>query len=537
MFSALDTLVKLKEFVQNSAIIQNKFVRYATCAFSSLMILTAFQKIAVKIYRKYNRLPNGPNGYLLLGCLPQFAFNLKEFLRTLPKHGPVTHYQIAGVNIFTINDYKLARLLLSDERLLTRTNLQETYPEMLPMTGTSNGKDWAEGRKILFSSLIKLTNKSFVEKIMKHTMEEHTFASMDKRANNDDLWLPADDCRYIAFSTVYTAIAGETIAPNDDRFASIDLYLSKWLQSLSVALVVPTCFQPMIAATTISYQNKLVDLFTPIIQKAIENYNENNLVTWLDYTLYEMSARNNVNNQADKNNAHKLNITEQDMARIKGEVLTLLSAGIDTTGYTLEYSILTLAKYPKYQELIYNELIEKFQNKESFNLAKIHECPILRAFVSEILRYGVPALQGGMRLTYLDYPIEITKNNITDEYASYIGQKYIIPKNSTFQFNFGYMTKSEVEEFDINNWLKYDEINKTYKYDSNHPNVFPFSLGKRSCPGEVLALTELHAGVSYFVLNYLFKSVGKEEEMEIKTKCELSQSVFPKLPVKVERRH
>jgi len=124
----------------------------------------------------------------LLGCLPQFAFNLKEFLRTLPKHGPVTHYQIAGANIFTINDYKLARLLLSDERLLTRTNLQETYPEMLPMTGTSNGKDWAEGRKILFSSLIKLTNKSFVEKIMKHTMEEHTFASMDKRANNDDLW-------------------------------------------------------------------------------------------------------------------------------------------------------------------------------------------------------------------------------------------------------------------------------------------------------------------------------------------------------------
>jgi len=48
MFSALDTLVKLKEFVQNSAIIQNKFVRYATCAFSSLMILTAFQKNCCK---------------------------------------------------------------------------------------------------------------------------------------------------------------------------------------------------------------------------------------------------------------------------------------------------------------------------------------------------------------------------------------------------------------------------------------------------------------------------------------------------------
>jgi len=416
-------------------------------------------------------------------------------------------------------------------------NLQDANNEMLPMTRFINGKEWASARKILFSSLTKLANKTFVEKIIKHTLEEYTFSSMNKTINNDELWFPADDCRHIAFSTVYAAITGETIAPND-RFATMNFYLSKWLQSLVVTLSVPTCLQPMVAATTISYQNKLLELFTPSIQKVIENYDENNLTTWLEHTLYEMSAINNNanNNNVDNNNIHKLNITEQDLARIKGDVLTLLAAGIDTTSHTLEYSILTLAKYPKYQELINNELIGKFPNKESFNLLKINECPILRAFVSEALRCSMPAPQGGPRLTYLDYQIEITKNNITDEYASYIGQKFVIPKDTTFQVNLGHMGKSEIEEFNINNWLKYDEINKIYKYDSNHPNVFPFSLGKRSCPGENLALSELHAAIGHLILNYKFKSFGKEEEIEIKSKCELTQCIYPKVPVKVERR-
>jgi len=380
-----------------------------------------------------------------------------------------------------------------------------------------------------------LTNKSFVEKMIKQIMEDYTFRSMDKSANNNELWTPVDDCRHLAFNTLYAAICGETIA-RDDTFAAINLYLSKWLQSFALVFTLPTCFQSVVAATTIVYQNKLVSFFEPVIEKAIKNYDENNLVTWLDYMLYEMSAINNANNNVDKNNTHKLNVTEQDLKRIKGDILTMLSAGIDTTGYSLEYSILTFAKYPKYQELLYNELIEKFGNKESFSLTKLNECPILRAFVSEILRRGQPALQGGMRTSFLDYPIEITKNNVTDEYASYIGQKFIIPKNSTLQFNFGHMAKSEEEEFDINKWLKYDEINKTYKYDSNHPNIFPFSVGKRSCPGETLALSEIHCSVANLVLHYKFNSIVKEETMEIKTICEFTQSVFPKIPVKVERR-
>jgi len=148
----------------------------------------------------------------------------------------------------------------------------------------------------------------------------------------------------------------------------------------------------------------------------------------------------------------------------------------------------------------------------------------------------MPAPQSAPRISFLDYPIEITRDNITDEFAGYIGQKYTMPKDTTIYVNLGYMAKSEVLEFNINNWLKYDEINKTYKYESNHPNIFPFSLGKRACPGEILALGELHIGVGCLILNYKFKSAVKEEEMEIKTRCELTQVIVPKIPVKVERR-
>jgi len=156
MFSASETLVKLKEFVTNNTITQNKYVRYATCVFSSAMMLTAFQQIYMKIYRKRNRLPNGPIGYPFIGCLPQFVFHLKEFLLGSSKHGPLTHFQFLGSNMVIINDYKLARLLLTDERLLTRMNVHEVYPGMLPLTGATNGKEWVAGRKLLFFKFGKL---------------------------------------------------------------------------------------------------------------------------------------------------------------------------------------------------------------------------------------------------------------------------------------------------------------------------------------------------------------------------------------------
>jgi cytochrome P450 len=289
-----------------------------------------------------------------------------------------------------------------------------------------------------------------------------------------------------------------------------------------------------VAATTGSYQNNLAKIFEPLIRQNIDTYDENNLQTWVHHVIYDISTKNNANNKDNKEN-HKINLTESDINLIRGDVIGMLSAGIDTTGFTLEYAVLLLAKYPKCQELVYNELIKKFENKE-FSLARINECPLFRAFVSEVLRCSSSAAQGGPRTSFVDYEIELTKDNLTEEYSSFIGKKFIIPKDSHFQVNILYFNKAEIDEFNINNWLKNDEVNNTCKYESNHPNVIPFSIGKRSCPGENVALAEINVSLAAFILNYKLSSTVKPETMEIKTYVEASRMIHPKIGVKVDRR-
>jgi len=152
------------------------------------------------------------------------------------------------------------------------------------------------------------------------------------------------------------------------------------------------------------------------------------------------------------------------------------------------------------------------------------------------LRCSSVAAQGGPRAAFENITIEITKDNVTDQYSRFVGEKFVLMKDCLLQFNFIHFGKVDVEEFDINHWLKFDEVSKTYKFDGNHPNIFPFSLGRRSCPGENIAMAELYVSISLLILNYKFKAPINENEMEIETVCLTAQEVHPKIGVKVERR-
>jgi len=530
-FFASELLSFLKNVVK-TAKAQNKYVRYTVGIFSAVALITGLQQIRMRLYRKRHSLANGPIGFPVLGCAIEYLADLKPFMVKLSTYGPCSHFIVLGQDVVFINDYKLAKAIYGDDRLLTRQNVTEKFPRLLEMTAVSNGKEWSEGRKLSFSTMAKLLNKAYIEKLMKKVLEEHTFVAIDKTADNGELWFPAVCCRHVAFSTVYGTITGQSISIDNELFEKLNGLVGKWLNALIMAMSSPQCLEIQISSTTEAYQNAILELFKPFIDEQVKNY-DSNLDTWTSLMLHEISRINN-QRDGDKTNPDKLNLSEKDIKRVHGEIITLLSAGVETTAFTMEYGVTMLAKYPKYQQMLYDELIKKFENRE-FQMSKVHECPILRAFVSEVLRDAVPSGGGGPRAALFDYSVDMTKDNITEEYADFIGKKCVIPKDCLIMFNYPHFTNSEKQNFNINNYLKYDEVNKTYKYES-HPNFFPFSTGKRNCPGENIAIAELTIYLAQLVLNYQIKSPVKEEELIIEKKAQPIMYLAKKVGVKVERR-
>jgi len=194
-----------------------------------------------------------------------------------------------------------------------------------------------------------------------------------------------------------------------------------------------------------------------------------------------------------------------------------------------------LAKYPDVQEVVYQELRQKYRDKNSVNLSKINECVMLRAFLYEIFRVSVavPRFTHG---TYEDVKIKLTKDNVSDEFAYAIGEEYVITKDCYVEFGWAKIFDDK-KPFNIYDWLVKDEINNTYKFTTqNNPNTLPFGYGKRSCPGEQIARRTINFTLLQLILNYKFSLTVPPEQFIINTNQANISEIQPKLGIKIEKR-
>eukprot|EP01080_Neovahlkampfia_damariscottae_P004565 gene4565-7949_t len=192
---------------------------------------------------------------------------------------------------------------------------------------------------------------------------------------------------------------------------------------------------------------------------------------------------------------------------------TFIAAGHETTANTLSWVFYYLAKYPKYQEMIYKEAKSEFGGDEVLSFEKLAKgFPILKAFINETLRLKNPAF-GVLRNSLEDYDFQ--------------GHK--IPKKSMVVLVFcasaidQKIWGEDAEEFRPERFLEKD-MNE-YRY------IFtPFSMGPRVCIGKRFSEMEMILILSKAMMK--FRISPTESLKDVKEKINFTMK--PSVPIIVK---
>jgi len=186
---------------------------------------------------------------------------------------------------------------------------------------------------------------------------------------------------------------------------------------------------------------------------------------------------------------HSGKITYSDVIH---SLQALLFAGADTVGFSVSNMLVNLARFPEIQEKCYKALSDV-----SFRCDSLNDCPYFLAAVWESYRYSTSIYRSLIHSVTQDTKINGMTFKKDDLMAAslmgiHMSEKYF----------------PEAYKFSPERYIVDGEFRK-------HENVIPFNVGKRACPGQILANVE----VFHFVKNIL-ETYEVKLDPRLKTKSE-----------------
>jgi cytochrome P450 len=192
------------------------------------------------------------------------------------------------------------------------------------------------------------------------------------------------------------------------------------------------------------------------------------------------------------NNPHYNNDDER-----AADVVDIIVAGHETSANSMSFLLLELAKHPQEQQRLHQELI-KLPPEER------NGCEHLRNCVREAMRLWPVTAVGPIRVAGRDYIVPSSPDGSSSTKSK--EKDYFIPKGSlVFMPSIGVYHNERYfrnpEAFVPSRWENpSEEMKKAF---------YPFSLGKRSCLGQSLALSEMQSILSRVLVHYEFSVVDE----------------------------
>lgn len=277
------------------------------------------------------------------------------------------------------------------------------------------------------------------------------------------------------------------------------------------------CFAQLIALSDMAnvnvnsssgYRSMLIDKTNLTINIDKENEKDN-----IDFNIISENDLNieypGLGNNSYINNINK-KLTNVD---IMGGINDMFMGGTGAPINTTEYAIMALAKHPQAQQEVFDELKQVIGLNECFSLNKQTETPKFIAFIYETMRFYAP-----VRLV----PPHVLSQDLTFESSQAPQKEMTLFKDTLIFMNATMLNRDKnvfkyPNEFNIYNFLSYDESNNCYNVDSDKKNsITTFGFGTRMCFGKYLAIKEFIIVWGTLIRKYKFEAIdGKPENISM----------------------
>ncbi|KAI3325550.1 cytochrome P450 [Xylariaceae sp. AK1471] len=196
-----------------------------------------------------------------------------------------------------------------------------------------------------------------------------------------------------------------------------------------------------------------------------------------------------------------------DQDGLRDEILTLISAGNDTTGITAMTGLYQILRSPDIQSRLLAELKTVMPRpRDRVPYTTLERLPYLTAVIKESLRYASAAASRTPRL--------VPAGGVTLPDGRFLPAGTRVGM-SIYQVHFNPDLFPEPRRFLPERWMDREGATKEEVETQKVMNHFfvPFSKGTRSCIGINLAYMELYLILAYFVRRYDFATDTTDEDM------------------------
>ncbi|KAG8197311.1 hypothetical protein JTE90_007557 [Oedothorax gibbosus] len=420
--------------------------------------------------RKYH-LPNGPWSLPIVGYLPFLGEKpYKDFEKLSKKHGKVFGLYMGPDYTLVLNDYESVKEAFSNNALLDRPDhLFDFNPAPTGFT-SANGEEWMEQRRYSMKTLKDIgLSKNPWETNLEVEIEDFLNLLESKAGNPVDI---SHELLASVSNSMTSIVLGKRLMLDDPRRVTVDKGIEAVIESFgqnSVVTIFPN-FMKFICKLGLTrwaeiYRN--LDAFKEFFRNAVEerkkvfpNQKEDN---YIDGYLEEMS----------KAKATKSYFNEDNLI---GSAETMVMGGSDTSKNSLMWIFLAMAAYPDVQKKIQDEIDRELGRDGKLPWMQRTKLPYTYAATLEVQRWKTTAPLGVFRRANTD-----TK----------LGE-FDIPKGTNVLGNFWLLHNDpkywkEPDSFIPERFLDSEGNLLTLKPES----YIPFSIGRRNCPGEFVALIEI----------------------------------------------
>ncbi|KAJ8771182.1 hypothetical protein K2173_025850 [Erythroxylum novogranatense] len=459
---------------------------WVTIALSLIGLALIFQAWVGKSNSKVKKLPPGPKGLPIIGCLHLLGKYPQRALHDLAKkHGPLMHMRLGFVPTIVVSSPKMAELFLKTHDLVfaSRPPLEAAKYigyDQTTMAFSPYGSYWRNMRKLctleLLSNLKVNSFKSFRKEeidlltdYIKQASYERVAVNLSAKVSS----LGADITCRMVFGKKYTdkefGGRGFTAVIHDGMQVTALPNLADYIPPIA-----PFDLQGL--RKRMRAISKVFDgFFEKIIDEHIQNKNENRTKDFVDILLGFVGSEE----------------AEYSIVRdnIKAVMLDMLAASMDTSTTVVEWALSELMKNPQIMKKLQKELDEKVTLNRMVEESDMEGLKYLDMVIKETFRLHPVA------------PLLLPHMSIED----IIIEGFDIPKNSRVFINIWAIGRDPTVWSDAETFIPERFVGSNIDFRGQDFELLPFGSGRRSCPGMQMGMINVRLILARLVHSFDWK--------------------------------